>query len=271
MIRQVTGADELAAIGIASAGPIDREAGTINAVNMRRIHGAPVVARLQDAFGVPVNLVGDAVALALGEWWGGAARGADTVLAVVVSTGIGGGIVQDGRAADGRTGNAGHIGHMIVDPNGPPCPCGAIGCLEAIASGPSSVRWALEQGWTGTDHTGVGLSAAAHAGDRIALAALARAGEAVGRTIASVTTLLDLDVAVVGGGLTAAGEPLCGPLRAAFDANRTLAYTRRCRLEFTSDTAASALLGAAVPHLSRGVTGGGGHGAPAGVLARDRQ
>jgi glucokinase len=188
----------------------------------------------------------------------------------VVSTGIGGGLVSGGQAADGRTGNAGHIGHMIVDPSGPPCPCGSVGCLEAIASGPSSVRWALAQGWRGGDRTGVGLSAAARDGDPIALAALGRAGEAVGRAAASVTTLLDLDAVVIGGGLASAGEPLTGPLRAAFDSGRTLHYTRRCRLTFAADTAASALLGAAVPHLARGLTGTDWNaGRPEIVLARD--
>src|SRR5205823_5082164 len=138
-----------------------------------------IVSSLGETFGVPVSLVGDAVGFALGEWWAGTARGAGAVLGIVVSTGIGGGLVSGGQAADGRTGNAGHIGHMIVDPNGPPCPCGAVGCLEAIASGPSAVKWALAQGWRGSDRTGVGLSAAARDGDPIALAALGRAGTAV--------------------------------------------------------------------------------------------
>ena len=95
----------------------------------------PLRRRLAEALGVAVHIDNDAKALALGEGWRGAARGERDFIAMVVSTGVGGGIVLDGRLLDGADGNAGHIGHVIVEPDGRLCACGGQGCLEAEASG----------------------------------------------------------------------------------------------------------------------------------------
>ena len=144
--RRVTG------VGISSAGPIHLPGGTISPVNIPAWRDFPVrdrVAGLVD--GVPVRLAGDGLCMALGEHWRGAGQGAAFLLGMVVSTGIGGGLVLDGAPYSGRTGNAGHVGHMIVDPEGPLCNCGARGCVEAIASGPHLAAWAREQGWVGAD------------------------------------------------------------------------------------------------------------------------
>jgi len=94
--------------------------------------------RLRQRFaGLPVRLHNDAVCLAAGEHWRGAGRGRRNLLGMVVSTGVGGGLVLDGRLINGATGNAGHIGHVVADPEGPPCGCGGRGCVEAIARGPA--------------------------------------------------------------------------------------------------------------------------------------
>jgi glucokinase len=156
---QRTIADALAAaggtvdgVGISSAGPIHLGEGAISPVNIAAWRGFPVRDRVAAAVpGVPVRLAGDGLCMALGEHWRGAGEGAAFMLGMVISTGIGGGLVLDGAPYDGRTGNAGHVGHTIVDVDGPPCTCGARGCVEAIASGPNLVAWARAQGWSGAD------------------------------------------------------------------------------------------------------------------------
>ena len=122
-------------VGVGSAGPVEREVESVSPLNILAWRHFPLRARLQALVGVPVYGDLDAKALALAEGWLGAAKGHSNFLGMVVSTGIGGGVVLDGQLLDGATGNAGHIGHMIVEPNGRRCPCGAKGCLEAEASG----------------------------------------------------------------------------------------------------------------------------------------
>ncbi|WP_396913392.1 ROK family protein, partial [Mycolicibacterium sp.] len=130
-------------VGVASAGPIDLPNGTVSPINIAEWQHFPIVERVVAATRLPVRLGGDGLCMALGEQWCGAGRGAQFLLGMVVSTGVGGGLVLDGAPYDGRTGNAGHVGHVVVDPDGgAPCTCGGHGCVETIASGPSMVRWA---------------------------------------------------------------------------------------------------------------------------------
>ena len=201
-------------VGISSAGPIDQSAGTISPVNIAAWRGFPVVEKAALAVpGVPVRLAGDGLCMALGEHWRGAGQGASFLLGMVVSTGIGGGLVLDGVPYDGRTGNAGHVGHVVVDVDGPACHCGGRGCVEAIASGPNLVAWARTQGWTGTD--AAELSKAAAGAEPVAVAAFDRGARAIAATIASVAAVCDLDLVVIGGGVAQAGPVLFSPLRAA--------------------------------------------------------
>ena len=216
-------------VGISSAGPIHLPDGTISPVNIAAWRGFPVRDRVAGAVpGVPVRLAGDGLCMALGEHWRGAGRGAAFMLGMVVSTGVGGGLVLDGVPYDGRTGNAGHVGHMIVDVDGPPCVCGARGCVEAIASGPHLVAWAREQGWAGTDAKA--LAEAAAAGDSIALRAFRRGARAVAAMIASVAAVCDLDLAVIGGGVANAGPVLFDPLREALADYAALDFSRGLRV-----------------------------------------
>lgn len=171
--------------------------------------------------------------MAVGEHWRGAGRGTGSFLGIVVSTGVGGGLVLDGRVVEGRSGNAGHVGHVVVEPDGPPCACGGRGCLEAVARGPAVIRWALEHGWSpdrGAPATGPTLLADAGAGDLVATAAFARAGSALGIAVGSAAHLLELEVVAVGGGLATAGELLLGPARAAFDRHVKMEFAARCRI-----------------------------------------
>ena len=215
-------------VGIASAGPIDTTTGLISPLNIWPWRQYPIIDRVTAAVpNVPVELAGDAVCVALGEHWRGAGTGSDFLLGMVVSTGVGGGLVLGGEPYHGRFGNAGHVGHVVVEPGGPRCACGGIGCVEAVASGPRMVQWAREQGWPGEVTAGADkLAEDAEAGDTIAREAFRRSGSAVGRMIASVAAVCDIDLAVVGGGVTKSGALLFDPIRQA--------VAQHARLDFVS-------------------------------------
>ena len=231
-------------VGISSAGPIHLPDGTISPVNIPAWRGFPIRDRVAAAVpGVPVRLAGDGLCMALGEHWRGAGRGAAFMLGMVVSTGVGGGLVLDGLPYEGRTGNAGHVGHMIVDVDGPPCRCGARGCVEAIASGPHLVSWAKEQGWAGTDAKELAVAAAA--GDAVAVRAFGRGARAVAAMIASVAAVCDLDLVVIGGGVANAGPVLFDPLREALGDYATLDFTRALQVVPAALGGDAGLVGAA--------------------------
>src|SRR4029079_12417755 len=128
-------------IGVSAPGPLDSEAGRIIAIpTLPGWDDFPLAAALPECFALPVFGENDAIAAANGEWRFGAARGLSHFVYVTVSTGIGGGVVVDGRLLHGRRGLAGHVGHMIIEPNGSRCSCGARGCFEALASGSALTR-----------------------------------------------------------------------------------------------------------------------------------
>lgn len=169
------------AIGVGCGGPMSAGGESVSPLNIPQWRGFPLRARLAQRFELPTFVDNDAKALALGEGWLGAARGEDDYLAMVVSTGVGAGIVLDGRLLDGAHGNAGHLGHVIVEPLGRVCACGARGCLEAEVSGTAIAAV-----------TGAPAQDAPHA-------VRVRSGRLVGRAVASVANLLDLRLAVVAG------------------------------------------------------------------------
>ena len=215
------------AVGIGSAGPVDVDAGTVSPINIAGWRGFALRDRVAAAVpGVPVRLGGDGVCMALGEHRYGAGRGTRFMLGMVVSTGVGGGLVLDGAPFHGRTGNAGHVGHVVVDPAGEQCRCGGRGCVETIASGPAMVRWALANGWTpdAPDGDAKALGAAATAGDPVALRAFRRGTDALAAMIASVAAICDMELVVIGGGVAKSGALLFDPLREAL--------SERARLDF---------------------------------------
>jgi len=238
------------AIGVGTAAPLDLELGTVSPVNIPGWRSFPLRDRLSQRYEVPVGMIGDAVAVAVGEHWKGAARGHRNVLGMVVSTGVGGGLIIDGRAVTGATGNAGHIGHISVDAAGPACVCGGIGCLEAISSGPKLTAWAVAQGFDGGDGTALSVATAANGGDEIALAAFHRAGEALGLAIAGAVTLLDLDLVVIGGGVAQAGELLFRPLAAAYSRYAALGFAAKPRVVPAALGGTAGLIGAAAVVLA---------------------
>ena len=213
--------------GIASAGPIDLPTGTVSPINIPEWQRFPVVERVSMAIGATARLAGDGLCMALGERWRGAGRGADFLLGMVVSTGVGGGLVLDGAAYDGRTGNAGHVGHVVVDPQGALCSCGGRGCVETIAAGPRMAQWAREQGWDApVDADAKALAEAANAGDAVALRAFRRGAVAVAAMVASVAAVCDLDRVVIGGGVAKSGALLFDPVRDALASYTGLTFLR---------------------------------------------
>jgi glucokinase len=233
------------AVGIGCGGPM--RGGLVSPLNIPAWRDFPLPDRVRALVAdVPVVLRNDAIAMAVGEQALGAGRGARAFLGIVVSTGVGGGLVIDGEAVPGPTGNAGHIGHVVVEADGPPCVCGGRGCLEAVARGPAVVAWAQDQGWSADEPDGRSLVASARGGDPIALAALTRAGRALGIACASTGALLDLDAIAVGGGFAAAGNLLLAPTMAAFERHAGMAFVRRCRIVPAALGSDAGLVGAGV-------------------------
>lgn len=216
----VRGGARVDAIGVGCGGPMRWPDGVVSPLHIRAWRQFPLRARLAEAFDAPCVVDNDAKAFALGEHWGGAGRGARALLGIVVSTGVGGGLVFDGRILHGAHGQAGHIGHVVALPDGPECQCGARGCVEAIASGSALARRG------GAD--AAELSARARTGDAAATALFADAGIALARGITAAAAMIDLDVVVVGGGVAVGAWDL---LRATLDAELAL----RARLDFMRD------------------------------------
>jgi glucokinase len=247
VVHEVLSADPASpvrAAGIASAGPLDPTAGTVSPVNIPAWRGFDIVAAVgAQVPGRPVVLVGDGHGMALGEYWH--AGGARAMLGMVVSTGVGGGFVLDGRLYRGPTGNAGHIGHIVVDLDGPDCPCGGRGCVEVYASGPAMVAWARSYDWVHPVADGRGLAHDARLGHPVAMAAFRRGAHALAAAIVSAAALVDLDEVVIGGGVAAAGEVLFNPLREGIRRRAGLAFVRRVGVRPSRLGADAGLLGAA--------------------------
>ncbi|MFI6288273.1 ROK family protein [Streptomyces sp. NPDC051018] len=243
----------ISAVGIGSAGPVDASAGTVSPVNVPGWRDFPLVSRVgRLCGGLPVRLVGDGVAMTAAEHWQGAARGYGNALCLVVSTGVGGGLVLGGRLHPGPTGNAGHLGHISVDLDGDPCPCGARGCVERIASGPNIARRALEGGWRpgpDGDTSAAAVAEAAVAGDPVALASFERAAQALAAGIAATATLVEIEIAVIGGGVAGAGEVLFTPLRRSLREYATLSFVRRLTVAPALTGTDAGLVGAAAAAL----------------------
>jgi len=197
--------------GVGTGGPMTKGGEAISPMNIGGWRDFPLRGRLVESLGLPVFVDNDAKALALAEGWVGGAVGVSDYIAMVVSTGAGGGIVLDGRLLDGRDGNAGHIGHTTVEPDGHLCRCGNRGCLEAEASG--------------TAIAAITGRPAAEAGPET----IERVGMLVGRAVASVAVLLDLELALVAGSVALGyGEPFFAAAQAEID--------RRARLEYAVGT-----------------------------------
>jgi glucokinase len=210
------------AIGAASPGPLDPHTGVIlKTPNIPEWVEFPLVDRLKADFGVPAFLDNDGNAAALGEWSFGVARGHHDVLYITVSTGIGAGVIVNDGLMQGYHGLAAELGHVIIDPDGPPCNCGFAGHVESFASGPAIVRFVMEQLKQGKPSSlKVGdpidprsIGDAARQGDALAIAAYQRAGEYLGIAVASFLHAFDPSVVIFGGGVSLVGPLLFEPFR----------------------------------------------------------
>jgi glucokinase len=200
-------------VGVGSAGPIEQNVTTISPLNIAVWRDFPLRTRLQALTSLPVFGDLDAKSLALAEGWLGAAQGHSNFLAMVVSTGVGGGVVLNGQLVDGATGNAGHVGHIVVEPNGRRCSCGSRGCLEAEASGRAI------EAITGRPPTEPSYET------------MQRTGDLVGRAVASVCNLLDLDLVVVGGSVALGfGATFFNSAQDALDRHARLEFSRSARI-----------------------------------------
>jgi glucokinase len=202
---------ELIGVGIGSAGPLDLLEGTISPVNIPAWRPFHVVEFFRTATkNENVVLHGDGMAVADAEYQLGAGRGSRNMLGMVVSTGVGGGLVLDGKLFAGDSGNVSFFGHHSINHTGIRCACGRIGCVEAYASGPSMVRRANELGWNGDDF--ISLAESARSGDERALKAINEGAHALAVAIINVAAINDLELIVIGGGVSHAGDIYWNPL-----------------------------------------------------------
>jgi len=209
-------------VGVGCAGPVDLKAGIVfNPPNLPGWLRVPLIDHLQEALALPAVLENDANAAALGEFRYGAGKGARSIVYLTVSTGIGGGIILEGKIWHGLKDSAGEIGHMTVCPDGPLCGCGNRGCLEAMASGTSIARRAREAVAAGRQTglseipalTSADVVRLAQAGDVVAREVWDSAVTYLGIGVAAVITILAPERVVIGGGVTRAGDFLFDSLR----------------------------------------------------------
>lgn len=227
LVEQATAVGAVRSCGAGCGGPMEG-GDAVSPLNIPAWRRFPLESRLAALVGVPVVVDNDAKALALGEGWLGGAVGRASYLAMVVSTGVGGGIVVDGRLLEGRTGNAGHIGHVVVVPEGRPCGCGGRGCLEAEASG--------------TALAAISGRPAVEAGPEL----VARTGRLVGRAVGTVANLLDLDLATIAGSVALGfGEPFFAAARDELASVARLPFATQCRIEPSPLGPSAPLIGAA--------------------------
>lgn len=217
---------DLSGIGVVAPGPIDAGTGhVLNAPNLPGWSNVPLAEILSRALGPAVVLENDGNAAALGEYVSGAGRGADGLIYVTISTGIGGGFVFKGELFRGVSGAAGEIGHMVIQPGGPRCGCGNQGCLESLASGTAIARAgtiAIAEGRapllkqivdaSGEPVSSAQIAQAAAEGDEAAGSIIRDAATTIGTAFGNLINLLNPDVIVVGGGVVQIGAPLLGPV-----------------------------------------------------------
>ncbi len=221
------------ACGVGTCGPL-RDGLFVSPVNIPVWREFPIQQALADGLGIPTYVDGDGKALALAEGWKGEAIGHSNYISMVVSTGIGGGIVLNGQLLHGRTGAAGHIGHVVVEPRGHRCGCGTIGCVEAEASG-----------------TAIKAITGRPAQDASA-EVRAQTGRLVGRAVGIVANLLDLPLATIGGSVALGfGDAFFGPAQIEATERCQMTYSRDVRIVPTGLGDDGPIIGAAAVALRR--------------------
>jgi glucokinase len=213
-------------VGVGAPGPLDTKSGVVLLTPNLGWVNMPLRDRIASGLGLPTALDNDANCAVLGEWWRGAARGARHAIGITIGTGIGGGLIVDGKLLHGASDCAGEIGHATIDTDGRRCKCGNYGCLEAYASGPAIARRAVEAieagyesrlaGYVGGDLAAITAQTvydAAHDGDELALEVVGDTARFLGAGISNLLNIFNPEVVVVCGGVTQAGDRLFVPLR----------------------------------------------------------
>ncbi len=201
--------DNIVVCGVGAAGPMTAKGKTISPANAQAWKQFPIRERLEEHIKKPAYIENDCKALALGEGWKGAAQGHENYMSMVVSTGVGGGIVLDGRLLHGHEMQAGHIGHMCIYPNGPKCGCGSHGCVESLASGPSL-------------QSIFGI-APEEATDEMKL----HCANIIGQAISGVACLLDIRLVTIGGSVALGfGDPFFQATQKRIDELTQLEFAR---------------------------------------------
>lgn len=234
-------ATDVAAVGVGSAGPIDLGRGAVSPLNLPALVDYPLADVVRAASGLDrVSVRLDGTCIALAEYAYGAARGTANALVMVVSTGVGGGLISDGRLVSGLTGNAGHLGQMLI---GDPDHDLRGATVEGVASGPATIAWARSHGWSGS--TGEQLAESYAGGDDVARRAVRRSARAVAHGLVSATTLLDLEVAVIGGGFVAVADDYVALVQEQIAPAAVNAYAAKLRVQAAALGSQSPLVGAA--------------------------
>lgn len=239
---------EIVGIGIGSAGPIYPNFGTVSPVNIPVWREFPLVNRFREAFKIDrVSLHGDAMALAHAEHKIGAGVGSVNMLGIVVSTGIGGGLILNNKLFEGETGNTSYFGHSSISFEGKQCVCGRTGCVEAYASGPSMVKAAKKMGWQGNGDSFIDVAASARAGDHFATAAIENGSKALAVGLVSFVGSLDIGHIVIGGGVAQAGDVYWNPLMKHIRAeSEYFGFLRDLKVSPAKLTTDAGLIGAAL-------------------------
>ncbi len=253
--------DEVLAIGVGVPGPINAGEGTVIAPPiMPGWDHFPIRDTLEESWNCPVSLNNDAELGALGEWAYGSGRGEQNLVFVKVGSGVGAGLLLDGKIYHGATGAAGEIGHIATNDNGPLCTCGNRGCLEAYTGGKAIAKEAQEAVRAGrrTQLSGLtpveaitarDVSHAARCGDLLSQQILARAGSHLGVAIASLVNLFNPNMIVVGGGVAQIGDLFLEPVREAVQRRSLPAAAHTVRITTALLGRRSASMGAVVQAL----------------------
>jgi glucokinase len=249
---------EVIGAGVGAPGPLDRRSGVVLLTPNLGWVNMPLRQRLQDGVGLRTALDNDANCAVLGEWWRGAARGTRMAVGLTIGTGIGGGIIIDGRLYHGASDIAGEVGHMTIDANGRRCKCGNYGCIEAYASGPNIALRAVEALESGAESslpsyvagdltkiTAQTVYQAAQAGDELALEVVRDTAKFLGAAVGSLINIFNPEAVVIVGGVTLAGENLFEPLRREVSRRAFKPAVQVCRIVPGELTGVAGVYGAA--------------------------
>ena len=251
-------------VGIGSPGPLDRAKGLVITTPNLGWHDFPLRDRVSSAVQLPATLDNDANCATLGEWWVGAAKGGRNVLGMTIGTGIGGGLILDGRLYHGSSDAAGEVGHTSIDGNGRRCKCGNYGCLEAYASGPAIAERAREELAGGEPSlmatlvhgdlamlTAQQVYEAAKLGDEVARLVVRETARFIGTGVANLINIFNPDVVVLAGSVAQAGDDLFHPLRAEVQRRAFKPSVEACRIVPGTLGGSAGVIGAVATFLAQ--------------------